>query len=109
MDRNQLIIAITITLLAAFVLGWLLGWVLARLGGAPADAAAEIDSLGRQLAQARGARDATETRAAAREAALTAALTTREADTTRLQDELNDARLEIDELRAYIDRQLNKG
>lgn len=92
MDRNQLVIVTALALFAAFVLGWLAGLLVARLGRTPGEHLAEIDRLSRQLAQAEAARP---DRIA-------------EAEAARLQAELATARLEIEELRSYIDRQLGR-
>lgn len=98
MDRNQLIIAIAAALFAAFALGWLVGLVMARLGRGSTSASDEITDLTRGLPRSGAAGDTLQTQAE-----------TRHADLAGLEVALEEARLEIAELRAYIDRQADKG
>lgn len=101
MDRNQLIIAAAAALMAAFVLGWLVGAVLARLGRGARVELDEIAQAARQLMRAEAARDDALARLDSRETALGTDLAAREAA-------LAEARLEIEELRAYIDKHLRR-
>lgn len=103
MDRNQLVITIAAALFLAFALGWLVGLIWARLGRRTGPAA--IDALTRQLAEQRMAYEDLRSEAAAHHATLSDALAARKADIARLEQALGDARLEVDTLRAYIDRQ----
>lgn len=97
MDRNHLIIATAAALFAAFALGWLVGLVMARLGRGPAGTPDEITDLARGPSRSAAAHDA-----------LQAQAESRHADMASLEDALAEARLEIAELRAYIDRQADK-
>ncbi len=101
MDRNQLIIATAVALMAAFLLGWLVGAVLARLGRSARVELDEIAQTARQLMRAEAARDDALARLDSREAALGAELAASQAA-------LAEARLEIEELRAYIDKHLRR-
>lgn len=82
MNQTELMIALGAALFAAFLLGWLAGWLTHRAGGAAPAPAPDNDAVGRLAA------------------AETAAAQARE--------ELREAHLEIEELRAYIDRRLAK-
>lgn len=101
MDRNQLILAIAAALLAAFLLGWLVGAVLARLGRSSRTELDEIALAARQLIRAEAARDDALARLDRREAELGAEL-------GASAEALHQARLEIEELRAYIDKRLRR-
>ena len=101
MDRNQLIIATAVALMAAFLLGWLVGAVLARLGRSARVELDEIAQTARQLMRAEAARDDALARLDSREAALGTELAASQAA-------LTEARLEIEELRAYIDKHLRR-
>ena len=83
MTRTDFLLIAAGALFTAFVLGWLAGWLTHRATGpAPVRAAPPpTDDTGDQLAAA-----AAETRAA--------------------RDQLREAHVEIEELRAYIDRKL---
>ena len=82
MNHTELMIALGAALFAAFLLGWLAGWLTHRTGGA---------------APAPGPDSATAARLAAAENA-----------TAQAREELREAHLEIEELRAYIERRLTK-
>lgn len=101
MDRNQLILATALALMAAFLLGWLVGSVLARLGRSARAELDEIAQAARALVRAESARDDALARLDSREAALGAELATSQAA-------LAETRLEIEELRAYIDKHLRR-
>ena len=102
MDRNQLIIAAAAGLLAAFVLGWLMGALLARLSRNGRAGMEEVADLTRQLIRAEGERDDASAHFHRREAEMEGAL-------TKSVEALELARLEIEELRAYIDKHLRQG
>lgn len=97
MDRNQLILATAAALLGAFLLGWLAGALLARLGRSARVELDEIARTARQLVRAESARDDALAR-----------LDSREADLAAREAALAEARLEIEELRAYIDKHLRR-
>ena len=101
MDRNQLILALAVALLAAFLLGWLVGAVLARLGRSSRGELDEIALAARQLIRAEAARDDALARLDRREAELGA-------EQAASAEALHQARLEIEELRAYIDKRLRR-
>lgn len=101
MDRNQLILAAAAALLAAFLLGWLVGTVLTRLGRSSRGELDEIALAARQLIRAETARDDAIAHLDRREAELGAELAAG-------AEALHQARLEIEELRAYIDKRLRR-
>lgn len=97
MDRNQLIIAATAALLTAFVLGWLVGAVQARRVRPAPTVSDEIADHTRPQTEAESTRhDAL------------AHIEQREAELAATTEALQEARLEIEELRAYIDKQLRQ-
>mgnify|MGYP000076516714 CR=1 FL=1 len=93
MDRNQFIIATAVALFTAFILGWFASWLIHRLTRATSAELAELGRLAQQLHATTEARDAAQ-------ADLSAAETRRQS----LQDELAEAKAEVEELRDYIDR-----
>ena len=105
MDRNQLVLTIAAALFLAFALGWLVGLIWARLGRRASPDT--MDTLTRQLAEQRSAYEGLRSEAAAHHARLSHALAERNADIARLEQAANDARLEVDALRAYIDKQMD--
>ena len=81
MTQTELALALSAALFAAFLLGWAAGWLMTR-GSQPAASAEPVPD--------------TETLGAAR------------ADADALRAELQESRIEIEELRAYIDRKLTR-
>lgn len=84
LDRNELEIAIGITLVAAIVLGWVLHALWRRLSPAPSSHAGRMAVMARRLHEAEAARDA----AIEARSALEAALEERSADHQRALAEL---------------------
>ena len=82
MNQTELMIALGAALFAAFLLGWLAGWLTHRAGGAAPAPGPDRATVAR-LAEADNA-------------------------TAEAREELREAHLEIEELRAYIDRRLAK-
>lgn len=95
MDRNQFIIATAVALFAAFLLGWFASWLIHRLTRATRAELGELDRLSRQLHAAEQARTTAEADRAAAEARRDVAV-----------NELGDARIEVEELRDYIERKI---
>ena len=93
MDRNQFIIATAVALFAAVLLGWFASWLIHRLTRATRAELAELDRLARQLHAAEQARISAEADRTAAEARRDAAVT-----------ELAETRVEVEELRDYIER-----
>lgn len=97
MDRDRLILTVAATLFGVFLLGWIAGWIVTRLGRAAAGDAAALDDLAQQLTRAEATRDA-----AHAEARQARDEQQRDARTLEL------AQAEIEDLRGYIERRLNR-
>lgn len=109
MNRNEFIIATAIILFAAFLLGWFASWLVHRLGRASRAELGALDSMAQQLHDAEQARDRAIGTLETREADLVARLGTLEAEARATQDALTEARSEIEELRAHIERKRGPG
>lgn len=108
MTRNEFIIATAIILFAAFLLGWFASWLIHRLSRVTRAEMGELESMAQQLHDAEEARDRAVSELEDREADLVARLGTAESEAKSAQDELAEARTEIEELRLYIERKLKK-
>lgn len=109
MTRNELIITIAVVLSVTFILGWLVRALLGRFQRIVPQSVLEIKDLTERLQAAEVARDQARTAQQGSESDLTTRLS-RTADELRLAlDSLRESRIEIEELRAYIDRKLRSG
>lgn len=108
MTRNEFIIATAIMLFAAFILGWFASWLIHRLSRVTRADIGALESMAQQLHDAEEARDSAVQALEDREADLVAKLGTAESEAKSAQDELAEARAEIEELRLYIERKLGK-
>ncbi|TBN42439.1 hypothetical protein EYE42_03155 [Paracoccus subflavus] len=106
MDRTQFIIATTLVLFGAFLLGWFASWLIGRLTRATQADPAELDRLMRLLRQTEKDRDAGQAAQERTEADLTARLAAVQAELDAAMDGLRESRAEIEELRDYIERKL---
>ena len=108
MNRTEFIIATAIILFAAFVLGWFASWLIHRLSRVTRAEIGALESMAQELHEAEEARDKAVTQLEEREADLVARLGTAESALKSTEDELAEARAEIEELRSYIDRKLGR-
>lgn len=108
MNRQEFIIATAIILFAAFVLGWFASWLIHRLSRVTRAEIDALESMAQDLHEAEEARDSAVTQLEEREADLVARLGTTESALKSAEDELVEARAEIEELRAYIHRKLGR-
>lgn len=108
MNRQEFIIATAIILFAAFVLGWFASWLIHRLSRVTRAEIDALESMAQDLHEAEEARDSAVTQLEEREADLVARLGATESALKSAEDELVEARAEIEELRAYIDRKLGR-
>ncbi len=95
MSRTELILVMSTTLFAAFVLGWLLRWAFGRLNQVNSVDVTEIDDLASRLHEAEEALDETRSTLVQKEHELVAAMdgighARREAET--LREELEELR-----------------
>lgn len=103
MNRTEFIIATTIVLFVAYMLGWFTHWVLHRFTRVTGDMT-EIDRLAQQLHDAEELRDQALAYMETREAELENQLSQTEAELRATMEGLRDARAEAEEMRAYIER-----
>ena len=106
MTRTEFIIATTIILSAAFLLGWLACWLLGRLTR-PADPGA-LSRMARDLNRAENERDLANLTLRNRESELTARLAASETELQTTLEVLRESATEVEELRAYIERKLSR-
>ena len=106
MTRTEFIIATTIILFAAFLLGWLACWLLGRLNR-PADPGA-LGRMARELNRAEKERDLASLTLRNRESELSARLASSESELQSTLEVLRESATEVEELRAYIDRNLTR-
>ena len=97
MDRDQFIIATAVVLFAAFVLGWFAAWLIHRLTRPTRSDFDQLERLTRQLRAAEQSRDEGLVLLSAAEAARDAALA-----------ELRETRIEVEELRDYIEQKFGR-
>jgi septal ring factor EnvC (AmiA/AmiB activator) len=108
-NRSEFIIVIAIILFASFVLGWLASWVMTRLSRVTQSDMSELEQMARSLHEAEETRDQAIAYMQQREEELSNQLSQTEAELRATMDGLREARLEVEELRAYIDRMSQAG
>ncbi len=108
MDRNTFIIATAVLLFTAFVLGWFASWLIHRLTRATKADMGELDRLAQSLHDTEEARDQAIMELEEREAELNSRIVQTEAELRAAMEGLRDSRAEVEELRDYIERRLNK-
>ncbi|MDZ4135376.1 MAG: hypothetical protein U1D06_07245 [Paracoccaceae bacterium] len=104
MNRTEFIIATTIILFVAFMLGWFTYWLLHRFTRVAGSDVAELDHLAQSLHEAEEMRDQALLYLEQREAELANQLSQTEAELRAAMEGLRDARHEAEEMRAYIER-----
>jgi len=105
MNRTELIVATTIVLFVAFVLGWFVSWLMHRFTRVTQSDLGELDHMAQQVHEAEEARDAARERLRRRESELTNRLTQTEAELRAAMEGLREARREAENLRAQIERE----
>lgn len=93
MSRTELILVMSTTLFAAFVLGWLLRWAFGRLNQVNSVDVTEIDELASRLHDAEVALEETRN-----------ALTQKEAELAAAMDGIGNARRETEDLRDQLEQ-----
>ncbi len=104
MNRTEFIIATTIILFVAFMLGWFTHWLLHRFTRVAGGDVAELDALAQSLHEAEEMRDQAILYLEQREAELSNQISQTEAELRAAMEGLRDARHEAEEMRAYIER-----
>ncbi|MDO5621163.1 MAG: hypothetical protein Q4G24_06810 [Paracoccus sp. (in: a-proteobacteria)] len=108
MNRQEFILATAVILFAAFVLGWFASWLVHRLTRPTRADMGELEEMAQQLHEAEEARDAAVAELETREAELSQKLAEAKAELRIAMDGLNDSRVEVEELRDYIEKKLAK-
>jgi prophage endopeptidase len=104
MNRTEFVIATTIILLLAFVLGWFAYWVMHRFTRVQGGDMAEMDRMAQNLHDAEEARDQALYYLEQREEELTNQISQTEAELRAAMDGLRQARSDAEDLRAQLDR-----
>lgn len=106
MNRTEFISVTAIILFAAFLMGWVASWLVHRLTRSTRADMSELDHMAQQLHDAEEARDAAVAQLEEREADLASRLAGAEAELQAAMDGLRESRVEVEELRDYIERKL---
>lgn len=104
MNRTEFIIATTIVLFVAYLMGWFTHWMLHRFTRVAGGDMAEVDRLAQSLHDAEETRDQALIYIERREAELVNQVQQTEAELRAAMDGLRTARHEAEEMRAYIER-----
>ncbi len=104
MNRTEFIIATTIILFVAYLMGWFTHWMLHRFTRVAGSEMAELDKLAQSLHDAEETRDQAMIYIESREAELVNQVQQTEAELRAAMDGLRTARHEAEEMRAYIER-----
>ena len=104
MNGIEFIIATAIVLLLAFAMGWFTHWLLHRFTRVAGGDMGEMDRLAQSLHEAEEIRDQAIIYLESREAELLNQIAQTEAELRAAMEGLRDARLEAEEMRAYIER-----
>jgi prophage endopeptidase len=104
MNRTEFIIATTIILFVAYLMGWFTHWMLHRFTRVAGADMAEVDRLAQSLHDAEETRDQALLYIESREAELINQVQQTEAELRAAMDGLRIARHEAEEMRAYIER-----
>jgi uncharacterized protein HemX len=109
MNRTEFIIAAAVILLLAFAMGWFTYWLLHRFTRVAGGDIGEMDRLAQSLHEAEEARDEAMGYYEAREHDLLSQIAQTEAELRAAMEGLRNARSEIAELQAYVERLQAKG
>jgi len=104
MNRLEFIVATSIILFVAFGLGWFSYWILHRFSPIGAADMNEVDRLAQALHEAEEAREQALIYIDQREEDLANRIAQTEAELRAAMDGLRNARQEVEEMRAHIDR-----
>ena len=109
MNRNEFVVVTAIVLMLAFTLGWFANWLVHRFRRASAADMGELERLAQSLYEAEEARDQAILYIESREGDLMNQISQMEAELRATMEGLRDARQEVEEMRAYIERMHAKG
>ncbi len=109
MNRNEFVVVTAIVLMLAFTLGWFANWLVHRFRRASAADMGELERLAQSLHEAEEARDQAILYIESREGELMNQISQMDAELRATMEGLRDARQEVEEMRAYIERMHAKG
>ena len=109
MNRNEFVVVTAIVLMLAFTLGWFANWLVHRFRRASAADMGELERLAQSLHEAEEARDQAILYIESREGELMNQISQTDAELRATMEGLRDARQEVEEMRAYIERMHAKG
>ncbi|MEM1351516.1 MAG: hypothetical protein AAGF27_04190 [Pseudomonadota bacterium] len=104
MSSAEFVYATAIMLFVSFCVGWFANWIVHRFSRVAADDVAQLDRMSQELHEAEETRDQAITYLQQREAELTNQLAQTEAELRAAMDGLRDARHEVEEMRAHMNR-----
>ncbi|WBU62831.1 hypothetical protein [Paracoccus aerodenitrificans] len=106
MTRDEFILAAALMLFAAFILGWFGSWLISRVTRPGHPELENHRKLLEDLHEAESARDQAIRDSSRQEATLHERLAFTSSELASSREALNEARQEIEELRAYIERNI---
>ena len=104
MNRTEFVVATTLFLFLAFLVGWFCSWVVHRLTRTSRADIGELERMAQALHEAEEARDRTVAQMQAHETGFATELHQTHAELDATMDDLRAARAEALELRDYIER-----
>ena len=105
MNRTEFIVATTVILFVAFLLGWFTHWLLHRFTRIAGSDMSEVDHLAQSLHEAEEMRDQAILYLEQREAELTNQINQTEAELRAAMEGLREARREAEDMRVVIEGQ----
>lgn len=103
MDRNEFIFATAILLFGAFCLGFFVNWVVTRLSHVSKSDIDDLDKMAEALHHAEEERDSMKAEAEAKEGRLRGQIARKDAELEAAMEGLRTARMEAEELRAFVE------
>lgn len=100
MNRDEMIILISVAFFVTFLLGWILRWAYGSLNKVNSSNMSEIDDLANRLYEMEQAKDSAESQLKEREWELTNKVAQAEAELEAAMEGLGAARREVEELRS---------
>lgn len=107
MNRIEVIVALSVVLFLAFLLGWAAHWLFHRFNRVNTGNIADLDHMASALHEAEETRDEAIAWMQGREAELLGRIGQAEAELAAAMDGLGEARRESEELRAWIEENTN--
>lgn len=108
MNRTEFVIATAVILFCAFMVGYFASWLIGRFNRVSKEDIGELDKMAQALHEAEETRDQAITYLQQRESEITNQLSQTEAELAAAMDGLRDARQEAEELRSYIEKNIQR-